>query len=97
MREPSDRTQHGEAPPRVPSGTWQIDPAHSVLGFAVRHLMSRVRGTFDDFSGHITIAEDRLQSAAQIEIALASVHTGNESGTTTFEPMTSSTSNSTPQ
>lgn len=62
----------------VPSGRWQIDPAHSVLGFAVRHLMSRVRGTFDEFGGDITIADDPLRSTARIEIALASVHTGNE-------------------
>jgi polyisoprenoid-binding protein YceI len=25
------------------AGTWTVDPAHSVVGFAVRHLMSRVR------------------------------------------------------
>ncbi|MGH8966966.1 MAG: YceI family protein, partial [Actinomycetes bacterium] len=62
----------------VPSGTWQIDPAHSVLGFAVRHLMSKVRGRFHDFAGDITVAEAPLQSAAQVEIALASVSTGNE-------------------
>ena len=62
----------------VPPGAWQIDSAHSVVGFAVRHLMSRVRGTFDGFSGHITIADDPLRSAARVEIALASVHTGNE-------------------
>lgn len=78
MSEASDHTHHDGALPGVPSGIWQIDPAHSVLGFAVRHLMSKVRGTFNEFSGHITIAEVRLQSAAQIEIALASVNTGNE-------------------
>ena len=62
----------------VPSGTWAIDAAHSQVGFAVRHLMSKVRGRFDQFSGQITIAEDRCASCVQVEIALASVHTGND-------------------
>jgi polyisoprenoid-binding protein YceI len=62
----------------VPSGTWQIDPAHSVVGFAVRHLMSKVRGRFDQFDGQVTIAEDRHRSAARVEITLASVNTGNQ-------------------
>lgn len=62
----------------VPSGTWAIDSAHSQVGFAVRHLMSKVRGRFDEFSGDITVAEDRHASCVQVEIALASVHTGNE-------------------
>jgi polyisoprenoid-binding protein YceI len=59
-----------------PSGSWAIDPAHSVVGFAVRHLMSKVRGRFDEFSGQITIAENRHGSCVQVEIALASVDTG---------------------
>lgn len=62
----------------VPSGTWQIDSAHSMVGFAVRHLMSKVRGRFDQFRGQVTIAEDRQRSAVQVEIALTSVNTGNE-------------------
>lgn len=62
----------------VPSGTWQVDPAHSVIGFSVRHLMSKVRGTFDDFNGQLTIDDDRVKSTAQVEIAMASVNTGNE-------------------
>lgn len=67
-----------QALPGVPSGTWQIDPAHSVVGFSVRHLMSKVRGTFSEVDGHITIADDQLRSRAQVEIAVASVSTGNE-------------------
>lgn len=65
------------APAAVPSGIWQIDPAHSVVGFSVRHLMSKVRGTFDDFSGRITIADERTQSSVDVEIAMESVSTGN--------------------
>ena len=61
----------------IPCGTWQIDPAHSVVGFAVRHLMSKVRGRFDEFEGQLTIDEEPQRSTAHVEIALASVDTGN--------------------
>lgn len=70
-------SQQRETLPGVPVGTWQIDPAHSVIGFAVRHLMSKVRGRFNDLDGHVTIAEDVHGSTAQVEIAMASVDTGN--------------------
>ncbi len=48
-----------KAPPIPPAGTWNIDAVHSAVGFSVKHLMvSKVRGTFDTFSGTITVAED---------------------------------------
>ncbi|MBO0679577.1 polyisoprenoid-binding protein [Mycolicibacterium sp. S2-37] len=60
------------------AGTWAIDPVHSTIGFSVRHLMvSKVRGTFDQFSGAITVAEDGTASVTA-EIAVGSVNTRNE-------------------
>ncbi|KUI30617.1 hypothetical protein AU196_13955 [Mycobacterium sp. IS-1742] len=60
------------------AGTWAIDPVHSTIGFSVRHLMvSKVRGTFDDFSGIITVGEDGAASVTA-EIAVASVNTRND-------------------
>lgn len=60
------------------AGTWNIDPVHSTVGFSVRHLMvSKVRGTFDTFSGAITVAEDGTPSVTA-EIAVDSVNTRNE-------------------
>jgi polyisoprenoid-binding protein YceI len=32
-----------------------IDPAHSVMGFKIRHLVSKVTGRFDQFEGEIQI------------------------------------------
>ncbi|MBT0566375.1 YceI family protein [Williamsia sp. CHRR-6] len=59
-------------------GTWNIDPVHSTVGFTVRHLVvSKVRGTFDTFSGAITIAEDGTPSVTA-EIDVASINTKNE-------------------
>jgi len=60
------------------AGTWTIDPAHTSVGFAVRHLMSRVRGTFDEVSGQIVTGPDPSRSAATAVIALSSVNTGND-------------------
>lgn len=60
------------------AGTWNIDPSHSTLGFTVRHLVvSKVRGTFDDFTGAITIAEDGTPSVVA-DIKVDSVNTRNE-------------------
>lgn len=59
-------------------GTWAIDPVHSTVGFSVRHLMvSKVRGTFDEFSGTITVAEDGTPSV-EAEISVGSINTKNE-------------------
>jgi polyisoprenoid-binding protein YceI len=33
---------------------WQIDPGHSDISFRIRHFMSRVRGTFNEWSGSIS-------------------------------------------
>ena len=60
------------------TGTWAIDPTHSSISFSVRHLMvSKVRGSFEAFSGAIVVAEDGTPSVSA-EIAVDSVNTGNE-------------------
>jgi polyisoprenoid-binding protein YceI len=60
------------------AGTWTIDPVHSSIGFWVRHLMvSKVRGTFEKFSGAITVGDDGTPSVTA-EIAVDSLYTGNE-------------------
>ncbi len=47
----------------VPTGTWTIDPAHSKVGFAVKHMgIATVRGEFTDFQGTLESGED-LSSA----------------------------------
>ncbi|TNY37888.1 YceI family protein [Thermomonospora catenispora] len=63
--------------PGLTAGTWNIDPAHSEVTFVIRHLMSKVRGTFTDFSGTIEIAEDPAESSATAEIKMASIDTRN--------------------
>ncbi len=33
------------------TGTWTIDPTHTVIGFSARHeMVAKVRGRFEDFA-----------------------------------------------
>ena len=62
------------------TATWQSDPNHASVQFAVRHLMvATVRGTFDKFDVTATIDEnDVSQSWVEATIEVASVNTRNE-------------------
>ena len=65
--------------PDYVAGTWTIDPIHSEVGFAVRHMMvSKVRGRFTSFSGEIVTGADPLDSSVTAEFALDSIVTGQE-------------------
>jgi polyisoprenoid-binding protein YceI len=65
--------------PGYVAGTWTLDPAHTEIGFSVRHMMvSKVRGKFDKFTGTITTATNPLESHAAAEIDLGSINTGND-------------------
>ena len=60
-------------------GVWNIDTAHTTIGFTARHLMiTKVRGRFGAVTGALVIAEDPLQSSVQASIEMASVETGDE-------------------
>jgi polyisoprenoid-binding protein YceI len=61
------------------TGTWELDPVHSHIGFVARHLMvSKVRGHFSKFQAEIVTAPSPLESSATAAIDLSSVDTGNE-------------------
>ena len=68
--------------PRIPgyiAGTWDIDPVHSTVGFAVRHMMvSKVRGRFTTFSGEIVTGENLEDSKVTATVDAASIDTANE-------------------
>lgn len=60
-------------------GTWDIDAAHSTVGFSVRHMMvSKVRGYFRTFSGEIVTAEDPSQSSVNATVDMDSIDTRQE-------------------
>jgi polyisoprenoid-binding protein YceI len=61
--------------PGLTTGTWTIDPAHTEVAFVIRHLMTKVRGTFTEVSGAVVIADDLASSKATAEIKVDSVTT----------------------
>lgn len=62
------------------TGTWEIDAAHSTVGFAAKHAMiATTRGHFTTFKGAATIdAENPETSTAWLEIDSSTVVTGVE-------------------
>ena len=62
------------------TSTWTIDPSHSEVGFAVRHMMiSSTKGRFSDVTGTITLDEqDISRSRVEVEIGVASIDTRDE-------------------
>lgn len=58
--------------------SWAIDPAHSAVEFAVKHMMfTTVRGRFKEVSATIHLDEaEPSQSWVEAEIAAASIDTG---------------------
>ncbi|MET7476822.1 YceI family protein [Streptomyces sp. NPDC005648] len=62
------------------TGEWIIDPAHSRLGFSVRHaLVTTVRGSFLEYDSRLYFdGRDPSRSRAEIVLATGSVDTGVE-------------------
>lgn len=63
----------------IPAGTWTVDPAHSRVGFAVKHLgIATVRGSFDGFEGTLAVGDDLSRSTISATIDVTSVNTNEE-------------------
>lgn len=63
---------------RLVPGPWNFDPAHSEIGFTVRHAgISKVHGTFAEADASLEIAEGITGSAVKATIQTGSVNTGN--------------------
>ncbi|MEU9981183.1 YceI family protein [Streptomyces sp. NPDC050856] len=60
------------------TGDYAIDPAHSSIGFTVRHAMvTNVRGTFGAFQGTLRLdGSDPARSTAAIEVDITGIDTG---------------------
>lgn len=67
------------APVRASTTTWNIDSAHSVAEFKVKHMMiSNVKGQFSKLSGTMTFDESDLKnSRVEVSAEAASIHTGD--------------------
>ncbi len=63
----------------IPAGTFNVDPAHSKVGFEIPHLViSTVEGQFTKFDGSITIDSKLEKSKAELNIDVASIDTANK-------------------
>jgi len=70
-----------EAPPAAAAAPvrWRIDTSHSELTFRIRHLVSRVSGQFNQWSGTIVADPASLAGASvEVDIQTASIDTNNE-------------------
>jgi len=63
--------------PGLVAGAWTIDAAHSEIGFTVRHLMTKVRGSFKEFTGEIVVRDTLEESGTAVTVELSSVDTRN--------------------
>jgi polyisoprenoid-binding protein YceI len=61
-----------------PAGKYELDIAHTSVEFVARHILTKVRGRFTDFSGWIEIADNPEESRAEVEIKTASIQTNTE-------------------
>ncbi|MFD6275181.1 YceI family protein [Streptomyces sp. NPDC060209] len=93
LRRPEPRTEEPTAAPAAAgaavlpdprlaalTGEWMIDPAHSRIGFSVRHAMvTTVRGAFLEYESRLYFdGRNPARSRADISLSTASVDTGVE-------------------
>jgi len=64
----------------IPGGEYKVDPAHSIIGFAIRHYeINWVEGRFKDFTGTINYDEkDVAKSSVEFTAKVESIDTGIE-------------------
>src|SRR3954447_8118112 len=57
--------------------TFAVDPNHSEVSFHIRHMVSQVRGRFNEFSGAVQLDPKNLPaSSVEFHIKAASIDTG---------------------
>jgi polyisoprenoid-binding protein YceI len=73
---PQDREYQGV--PIPPAGTYELDPTHTVVGFVARHMLSKVRGQFTEFTGTIEVGDSPEGSRVDVDVKTASITTHTE-------------------
>jgi polyisoprenoid-binding protein YceI len=67
-----------EGVPIPPVGKYELDPVHTIVGFVARHMLSKVRGQFTEFTGTIEFGESPQDSRADVDVKTGSITTHNE-------------------
>ena len=61
----------------IPTGTWQSDPVHSSVGFAVRHVVGTFRGSFGEFEATLGDASGEPQLSGRVPVESVQVKDEN--------------------
>src|SRR5947199_7852997 len=61
-----------------PAGTYELDGTHTVVGFVARHMLSKVRGQFTEFTGTIEVGDSPEVSRVEVEVKTESITTHTE-------------------
>jgi len=58
-----------QAESTIPTGSWQSDPIHSHVGFAVKHVVGTFRGSFNQFDARVSDAsgDPELSGRAKVD------------------------------
>ena len=61
-----------------PAGKYELDVAHTAVEFVARHMLTKVRGRFTDFSGWVEVADRPEDSQVHVEIKTGSIQTNTQ-------------------
>jgi polyisoprenoid-binding protein YceI len=65
----------------IPTGTYTVDPAHSNVGFEVRHMgIATVRGAFKQFAGTVDATGDSPSLSGSVEVSSIDTGESNRDG-----------------
>src|SRR5712691_8948140 len=56
-----------------PAGTYELDQTHTVVGFVARHMLSKVRGQFTEFTGTVEVGDSPGDSRVHVEVMFVSI------------------------
>jgi polyisoprenoid-binding protein YceI len=64
--------------PAFAADVYNVDPSHSEVSFQIRHMVSQVRGRFNDFKGTVNLDPANLaKSSVEFRVKAASIDTAN--------------------
>ncbi len=61
-----------------PVGTYELDQTHTVVGFVGRHMLSKVRGQFTEFTGTVEVGDSPEDWRVDVEVKTESITTHTE-------------------
>jgi polyisoprenoid-binding protein YceI len=65
----------------LPAGTYNIDASHSRVGFSARHAMvTKVRGSFNDYTGSAVVADGAATISIDINVASVDTRSADRDG-----------------